>query len=79
MDSIGDRIRDSITNRLADSTGKVQVGFHPGVCTGCPHRGGPPLEPCGLCGCPTIPGAPLDRLGMVPEGCPRIEEHANKG
>lgn len=70
---------DSATDGVADKTGKKQVGFEPSVCQGCPHRGTAPLYRCGLCGCPTISGAPLDQMGMVPEGCPREVEHERNG
>lgn len=83
---VTDRIRDALSStkdtaedELADATGKKQVGFNPDVCRGCPHRGGGALRRCGLCGCPTLNNYPLDKLGMVPEGCPRMEEHANDG
>lgn len=79
MGDFMDEIRDAIADQVADRTGKVQVGFESSVCEGCPHRGEPPLMRCGLCGCPTIEGFPLDRTGMVPEGCPRIPEHERYG
>lgn len=59
-------------------------GFDPDACEGCPHhekrkKGKSFLSKsymaCGLCGCPTAPGMPMDRLGMPPEGCPRLDEH----
>lgn len=70
-----DSLRDSIEEAVADKTGKVQRGFDPEVCKGCPHRGDAPLYRCGLCGCPTLEGFPLDRTEMTPVGCPRIPEH----
>lgn len=76
---LGERISDSVTDTIADKTGKKQVGFDPAVCDGCPYRGDAPLYPCSLCGCPTISGAPLDKLGMVPDGCPRTDEHERRG
>lgn len=75
MGSFFDRIKDNVTDSLAQKTDKVQVGFEPAVCEGCVHRGGPPLRRCELCGCPTLDGFPLDTTGMVPKGCPRIPAH----
>lgn len=76
-----DEIRDKIgsaADSAASATGKRRVGFEPSVCEGCPHRGNSPVKACGLCGCPTIRNGTLHLSGMVPEGCPRIEEHERK-
>lgn len=81
MDNLRDKIRDAIDRadqEIADRTGKKQTGFDPDVCAGCPHRGGAPLYQCGLCGCPTLANFPLHQRGMVPEGCPRQVEHAER-
>lgn len=74
-----DEIKDAIGNAVADRTDKRRVGFDPAVCEGCPHRGDGRLRRCGLCGCPTLENFPLDKSGMVPEGCPRMAEHESRG
>lgn len=54
-------------------------GFDPNVCKGCPHRQTETKgQPCGICGCPTLSGFPMDMLGMPPEGCIRLEQHEGK-
>lgn len=59
-------------------------GFDPAVCEGCRHHEkkskgiglfSGSYWACGLCGCPTAEGMPMDRLGMPPEDCPHLREH----
>lgn len=64
--------KDDLIERLTDHP---KVGFDPDVCEGCPERGGGVLKRCGLCGCPTISGMPMDRFGRPPKDCIRIEQH----
>lgn len=33
---------------------------------------------CSLCGCPTQEGMLLDRTGMPPKKCPRLDQHKGK-
>lgn len=73
-----DRIGNAIDSALEENTDKEKTGFDPSACEGCPHRGGGALKRCGLCGCPTIEGFPLDKTGMTPRNCPRKEEHARR-
>lgn len=78
---LGDRIRDAATG-FRDHE---YTGFDPDVCVGCPLRGDGVCgfcgqedcnhEPCGLCGCPTVSGFPMDQLGAPPEDCRRLEQH----
>lgn len=80
-DNIRDKIDsavDGATDEVADRTDKRKTGFNADVCEGCPHRGDPPLQKCGLCGCPTLDGFPLDQMQMTPEGCPRAIEHERR-
>lgn len=62
-------------------------GFDPSVCESCPHheereKGVGPVSKtymaCGLCGCPTAAGMPMDRFGMPPADCPRLDMHEGR-
>lgn len=78
-----------LRDRLGNVTNHAAVGFDPDVCEGCPQRGEGECavcgqvncehEACGLCGCPTVSGYPMDLLGMPPDDCLRLEEHERRG
>jgi hypothetical protein len=54
-------------------------GFDPSVCEGCPKRQTDTKgSPCSICGCPTEAGLLMDRLGMPPAECPRVEQHKDE-
>lgn len=54
-------------------------GFDPDACNGCQFRQTEAKgSPCGLCGCPTVSGFPMDMLGMPPADCPRLDQHEEK-
>lgn len=54
-------------------------GFDPEVCQNCEHHDtGGVVNTCGLCGCPTGRGMPMDVLGAPPESCPYTREHARR-
>jgi len=54
-------------------------GFDSSVCNGCPNKRTETAgDPCSLCGCPTVPGLLMDRLGQPPRDCPRVERHKEK-
>lgn len=51
-------------------------GFNPSACTGCEYRDtSHPDYPCTLCGCSTLPLAPMDVSNSPPESCVRLDAH----
>lgn len=54
-------------------------GFDPSVCQSCEHHDTSGLvNTCGLCGCPTGHGLPMDLLDAPPESCPYTVDHARR-
>ena len=55
-------------------------GFDNACCEGCEHHEeksmlGATYKACGLCGCPTRDGFPMDKLDAPPSDCPRLDCH----
>lgn len=72
FDAIQDRLNmiDPSEEHLNDH------GFNPGVCSGCEYRDTSHADkPCTLCGCSTLPLAPMDLEGAPPASCIRLDAH----